>query len=235
MSDTYKSLALEFKNTKTHSSFSKLYHKVRPGLKNYVKNIVKDADVTEDILANTFDKIYRKIDTYSPEYSITTWSYSIAKRECIKWIKRERNRTIPLSYFNENGGDAVETDGDSPSMSFTSGLTEIEGITESESWENDNETFEKYDLAVKAINNLKPMYRDILIDNLVNGLKYKDIAFKLDDKLNEMHLKFEENKLSESEIKEYHKLYKKILQRVKNRIRRGKMIIESEVNSKMAV
>lgn len=235
MSDTYKSLALEFKNTRTHASFAKLYHKVRPGLKNYVKNIVKDGDVTEDILANTFDKIYRKIDTYSPEYSITTWSYSIAKRECIKWIKRERNKTIPLSYFNENGGDAVESDDDSPSMSFTSGLTEIEGITESESWENDNETFEKYDLAVKAINNLKPMYRDILIDNLVNGLKYKDIAFKIDDKLNEMHLKFKEDKLSESEIKEYNKLYKKILQRVKNRIRRGKMIIESEVNSKMAV
>jgi RNA polymerase sigma factor (sigma-70 family) len=234
MSETYNSLALEFKNTKTHKSFAKLYHKIRPGLKNYTKNIVKDGDVTEDILAKTFEKIYRKIDTFNPEYSITTWSYSIAKRECIRWIKRERNKTISLSYFNDNGGEAIEGD-DNNSLSFTSDLTQYENISESESWDTDNETFEKYDLAVKAINNLKPMYREILIDNLVNGMKYKDIAFKLEPKLYEMHLKFEEGQLSRDECKEYDIFYKTILQRVKNRIRRGKMIIEEEINNKMAV
>jgi RNA polymerase sigma factor (sigma-70 family) len=234
MSETYNSLALEFKNTKTHKSFANLYHKIRPGLKNYIKNIVKDLDVTEDILSKTFAKIHLKIDQFNPDYSITTWSYSIAKRECIRWIKRERNKTVSLSYFNENGGEAVEGD-DYNSMSFTSDLTQYENISESESWENDNDTFEKYDLAVKAINNLKPMYRDILIDNLVNGMKYKDIAFKIEPKLHEMHLRFEEGKLSEVELKEYNTYYKTILQRVKNRIRRGKMIIEEEINSKMAV
>jgi RNA polymerase sigma factor (sigma-70 family) len=234
MSGTYNSLALEFKNTKTHKSFANLYHKIRPGLKNYIKNIVKDGDVTEDILAKTFEKIYSKIDTFNPEYSITTWSYSIAKRECIRWIKRERNKTISLSYYNDNGGEAIEGY-DSNSLSFTSDLTQYENISESESWDTDNETFEKYDLAVKAINNLKPMYREILIDNLINGMKYKDIAFKLEPKLYEMHLKFEEGQLSCDECKEYDIFYKTILQRVKNRIRRGKMIIEEEINNKMAV
>lgn len=235
MSETYNTLALEFKTTKTHSSFAKLYHRIRPGLKNYIKNIVKDVDVTEDILAKTFEKIYRKIDTFNPDYSITTWSYSIAKRECIRWIKRERNKTVSLSYFNENGGDVVEGDDNGITMSFTSDLSAYENISDTESWNNDNNVFEKYDLAVKAINNLKPMYREILIDNLINGMKYKDIAFKIEPKLLEVHLKFEEGILSDKECKEYELYYKTILQRVKNRIRRGKMIIEEEINTKMAV
>ena len=61
---TYNSLAREYKRTKSEVAFAKLYHKMRPSLRNFIKNIVKDYDVTEDLLARTFQKIYEKIDTY---------------------------------------------------------------------------------------------------------------------------------------------------------------------------
>jgi len=230
--ENYTELAVEFQNTKTHSSFTRLYHKIRPGLKYYIKNFVKDGDVTEDLLARTFEKIYQKIDTYKPEYSITTWSYSIARRECIRWIKRERNKTISLSYFNENGGEVVENEGVSQ-MSFGLDMYSDDFITENEAWKEEGEEITKYDLTVKAINSLKPMYREILVDNLFNGLKYKEIAYKIEPKLGALTEKFEAGELTKSEETKYNTYYKTILQRVKNRVRRGKMIVEADVKAQM--
>lgn len=231
--ENYNDLAVEFQNTGTHSSFTKLYHKMRPGLKYYIKNFVKDSDVTEDLLARTFEKIYRKIHTFKPEYSITTWAYSIGRRECIRWIKRERNKKVSLSYFNENGGEVVESDGESQ-MSF--GLMSInpdELVTENEAWKEEGEATIKYDLTVKAINSLKPMYREILVDNLFNGMMYKDIAYKIEPELRVLNERLIAGELSEKEKVSYEKYYKTILQRVKNRVRRGKMIVESEVKAQM--
>jgi RNA polymerase sigma factor (sigma-70 family) len=232
--EDYTGIAIEFQNTKTHSSFTRLYHAIRPGLKYYIQNFTKDGDITEDLLARTFEKIYRKIDSYKPEYSITTWAYAIARRECLRWIKRERNKNVSLSYFNEHGGEAVDNGGHFI-MSLGNMVANPEDyVTETEAWKEEGESTTQYDLTVKSINALKPMYREILVDNLFNGLKYKEIAYKLEPGLEELTIKFEAGELNKAEEKQYNILYKTILQRVKNRVRRGKMIVENDVKAQMA-
>ena len=72
--------------------------------------------------------------------------------------------------------------------------------------EEDNALQFKYDLTVEAIKNLKPMYRDLLVDRMLNGMKYKILA--------------EKHNMS--------------LQTVKNRVRRGKVLIADAVNKEMA-
>ena len=208
---------------------------MKPGLQHFIKGFVKDFDVSEDLLARTFQKIYVKIDTFNPEFSITTWSYSIARRECLRWIKRERNRKVSLSYINENGGEAVAGENGITSISISSSLIYEEDFKaedkEDSIWKDDNIEIIKYDMTVKAINALKPMHREILIDNLFKGMKYKDIAFKIEPDLSDLNSKMENGELSETEEEEFHKYYKTILQRVKNRVRRGKMIVENKVNN----
>ena len=73
--------------------------------------------------------------------------------------------------------------------------------------EEDNYLQLKYDMTVQAIRNLKPMYRDLLVDRMLNGIKYKDLA----------------------------KSHKLSLQTVKNRVRRGKALIAEAVNSELAI
>jgi RNA polymerase sigma-70 factor (ECF subfamily) len=232
--ENYNELAVEFQNTKTHSSFTRLYHKMRPGLKYYIRNFVKDGDVTEDLLARTFEKIYRKIDTYKPEYSITTWAYSIARRECIRWIKRERNKKVSLSYFQENGGEVVDNGGQNKISLGSMVMDPEEFITENDAWKDEGEEITKYDLTVKAINSLKPMYREILVDNLFNGLKYKEIAYKIEPGLGALVDRYEAGEMTKPQAKKYEKYYKTILQRVKNRVRRGKMLVEADVKAQMS-
>jgi RNA polymerase sigma-70 factor (ECF subfamily) len=198
MSETTKNLMLDFQATKSHQSFTKLYKKLAPSLKNYIRGIVKDGDVTEDLLANTFAKIYTKIDQYDPQWQASTWSYTIAHRECLRWIKKERNPRVSLSYFNENGADAVsDDDGISISNTNTSKI-EVENYkTEDQFLAEDNALVDQYNYAVESIQNLKPMYREILADNLVHGMKYREIAEK----------------------------YDLPLQTIKNRIRRAKQLV----------
>jgi RNA polymerase sigma-70 factor, ECF subfamily len=230
--ETYNSIARDFKRTKSEIAFTKLYHKMRPSLRNYIRNMVKDHDVTEDLLARTFHKIYEKIDTYDETFSITTWAYTIGKRECLRWIKRERNPRISLSYLSEFGSE-VTSDDDMNRVS-RNGLTfeEDDYKDEEEYIIEDNLLQSQYTTAVDLIQSLKPMYRDILVDILFNKMKYKDVAFKYDKELQDITLKFESAKSSTEKAKlrsTYNAVYKKALQRVKNRVRRGKSLVASEL------
>jgi RNA polymerase sigma-70 factor (ECF subfamily) len=189
---------LEFQATKSHQAFTKLYKKLAPSLKNYIRGIVKDSDVTEDLLANTFTKIFTKVDQYDPQWQASTWSYTIAHRECLRWIKKERNTKVSLSYFNENGSEVVSDDDSvSISNSNTSSI-EIEGERTESQWLAEDEALTNhFNFAIESIQNLKPMYREILNDNLVKGMKYREIADK----------------------------YNLPLQTIKNRIRRAKQLV----------
>ena len=77
----------------------------------------------------------------------------------------------------------------------------MEYKSEEEFYEEDNEIMNRYEMALKGIENLKPMYKGILEDRLLNNMKYEDIAKK----------------------------YDLPLQTIKNRIRRGKAIIASSI------
>lgn len=198
--ETYSELALEFKKTKSGKTFSKLYRKMRPNLKRYIKKIVKDSEVTEDILSATFSKVYIRIEQYNPDWQITTWAYKIAYHECLSYIKH-RNKKVSLSYYNEMGSEATEDGEGEHNISSNSTPIEPEYVSEIEQAEEEHIFKLKYEYTVQAIKTLKPLYKDILVDNLLNGLKYKEIAKK-------------------------HKLP---LQTIKNRIRRGKNLVADVV------
>ena len=73
--------------------------------------------------------------------------------------------------------------------------------TEQDWLDEDQDLQNQYTGALKAIQSLKPIYRDIVIDRLLNNMKYEDIADK----------------------------YDLPLQTIKNRILRGKRIITEEL------
>jgi len=190
---SYRELSENFVKTKSEKDYNALYKRVKPGLKNYIANVVKDTEATEDILTNTLTKMWTKIDQYNPSYQITTWLYRIAFNECLGWI-RQRNSKYSIDAMKEYG---IEISDQYAHTSAKDLLVEREFKSETEWYEEDNDLQMRYELALSNINNLKPMYREIIEDRLLNHMKYEDIAKK-------------------------HNLP---LQTIKNRIRRGKSII----------
>ena len=194
---SYRQLSENFINSKSEKDYNVLYQRVKPGLRNYIYNVCKDNEATDDILTNTLTKMWTKIDQYDPKYQITTWLYRIAFNECLGWI-RQRNRKYSIDAMKEYGIEISEH------YSHTSAhdlLIEIESKTEADFIEEDEALMNSYELALKAIQELKPMYRDIIEDRLLNNMKYEDIASK----------------------------YGVTLQTVKNRIRRGKILIQESM------
>ena len=139
--------------------------------------------------------MWTKIDQFDPQYQITTWLYRIAFNECLGWI-RQRNKKRSLDAMKDYG---INTERYLAKTSARDLLVEMEYKSEQEWIDEDNYIMNQYETVLKNIDSLKPMYKGILEDRLLNNLKYEDIADK----------------------------YNLPLQTIKNRIRRGKAIIAS--------
>ena len=197
---TYRELTENYIATRSHEDYTKLYNRVKPGLTKYIANVIKDGDVAEDIAVNTLIKLWTKIEQYDPQYQITTWLYRIAMNEALGYI-RQRNKSTSMDRLREDFGVEVNSAGSFESTSIQDLIEEAEMKTETDFYDEEEELTQRYELALQAIRQLKPLYRDILVDRLINNMKYKDIATKYDIGL----------------------------QTVKNRIRRGRTLITEAV------
>ena len=192
---SYRELTEDYIKTKSEKDYKALYTRVRPGLRTYIYNVVKDNEATDDILTNTLTKMWTKIDQFDPQYQITTWLYRIAFNECLGWI-RQRNKKRSLDAMKDYG---INTERYLAKTSARDLLVEMEYKSEQDWIDEDNHIMNQYETVLKNIDTLKPMYKGILEDRLLNNMKYEDIADK----------------------------YELPLQTIKNRIRRGKAIIAS--------
>ena len=200
MAVTYRELTENFISTRSEKAFTTLYYRVKPGLTNYVKKVVKDSAVAEDIAVNTLTKMWTKIDQYDPKYQITTWLYRIAFNEALGYIAK-RNKKTSLDQLSEFGVEV--NNNNSTNVTLGDALGDYEMMTEQDYLEEDDLLMERYGNALEAMNGLKGMYKDIIVDRLINNMKYDDIATK----------------------------YNVSLQTVKNRIRRGKSIIADQIGA----
>ncbi len=242
--ETYSQLANEFKATKSEKVFAKLYKKMYPNLRNYVYNVVKDYDTAEDIVSETLTKIHQRIDEYDPQYQITTWAYRIAYNDALQTL-RKKQKNISLSVFMDKGFDSVEgySSRDNKTFiefSYEHDLFKSEKVVVME----DNILQAKYETALKEIYKLKDIYKIIIIDRLLNDLSYDEIKIKWNapniGKYEEMQETYKKllslNKTVEAdvmknEIKKYKKKFIINGQTVKNRVRRGKIILSEKLNS----
>ena len=174
---SYRELTEQFIENKSEKAFTTLYNRIKPGLTTYVNKIVKDRDIAEDIAVNTLTKMWTKIDQYDPKYQITTWLYRIAFNESLGYINK-RNKKSSLDQLGEFGVE-VNNSG-STHVSLADAFDDFYQMSEQDYIDEDNEIMNQYESALKAMDSLKGMYKDIVVDRLINNMKYDDIAEKYD-------------------------------------------------------
>ncbi len=83
---------------------SRLYTKYNKTLVSYINRKFDLADFEVDsIVAITFEKAFRKIDTYNDEFSFVTWLMKIAKNSTIDSF-RSKKKINAVSFTNFNSG-----------------------------------------------------------------------------------------------------------------------------------
>lgn len=93
------------------AAFSALVSQYQERLYWQIRNILLDHDDTDDVLQNTFIKIYRHIDKFKGDSKLHTWMYRIAANESISFLnKKARQNNISIENVQDNAVRKLETD-----------------------------------------------------------------------------------------------------------------------------
>lgn len=186
MNKTYRQLASEFKNTRSEESFSQLYKKIKPGLTSYVNKILKDPELTQDVVSTTLTKIFLKIDQYNEDYQITTWAYKIAYNDAIGKI-RDRQKRVSMNAFTDAGQDVRRA-------AVPASIAD-DDLTNDEYLEEDNTLQEKFDKTTEAIKSLPALYRPYMVERFLNNRSYNDILDMMQSKEKGINLQTVKNRI----------------------------------------
>ncbi|WP_439128077.1 RNA polymerase sigma factor [Polaribacter sp.] len=77
----------------------------------HIRKIVISHDDADDVLQNTFIKIYRNLDKFKQDSKLYSWMYRIATNESITFInKRAKERNVDISEMQEQLAFSLESD-----------------------------------------------------------------------------------------------------------------------------
>ena len=79
------------KGERKEEAFSKLVALYKERLYWHVRNMVKNHEDANDVLQNTFIKIFRYINNFKGDSKLYSWMYRIATNESITFINKKAN------------------------------------------------------------------------------------------------------------------------------------------------
>jgi len=74
------------------AAFRTLVSEYKERLYWLIRRIVLNHDDTDDVLQNTFIKVFKNIDTFKSESKLYTWLYRIATNEAITFVNKKAKR-----------------------------------------------------------------------------------------------------------------------------------------------
>ncbi|MCG6186434.1 RNA polymerase sigma factor [Maribellus maritimus] len=98
-------------DTKKDLAFHMLVNKYQERLYWHIRKIVMNHDDADDVLQNTFVKVWKSIDKFREESSLYTWLYRIATNESISFLNANKKRSfMPLNDVSEYLVKNLESD-----------------------------------------------------------------------------------------------------------------------------
>lgn len=98
-----RELIAELKQESTRNlAFHRLVKTYQERLYWHIRKILLSHDDTDDVLQNTFIKVWKGIDSFREESSLYTWLYRIATNEAITFLNSKKRRMfLPINEVSE--------------------------------------------------------------------------------------------------------------------------------------
>ncbi|MES2239981.1 MAG: sigma-70 family RNA polymerase sigma factor [Bacteroidota bacterium] len=81
-------------NPKTQNdAFQLLLHTYQKPLYNHIRNIVLNHDDTDDVLQNTFIKVFQNLKNFKGESKLFSWMYRIATNEALSFLNQKAKKS----------------------------------------------------------------------------------------------------------------------------------------------
>lgn len=98
--DAEDQLIVQLKDSKTRNkAFSTLLDQYQERLYWFVRKIVITHDNANDVLQNTFIRVFKGIDSFEGKSALSTWLYRIAQNESLRFL--EQNQKVTFSSLDE--------------------------------------------------------------------------------------------------------------------------------------
>lgn len=141
-------------------AFEHLFNRYRDSIYQlYIQRTGGNVDDSNDLLQETFVKVFLKLDSYNPEHTFGKWVYPIARNTFIDFTRRRRDDTISIDRAAETMSSLPAPDSPTP---------EEHMITHQNAAQ-----FEQF------LNKMTPRYRELIQLRFFREFSYKEIADKL--------------------------------------------------------
>lgn len=143
-------------------AYTEIFNRYQKRLLNFVlRGLIKDVDMSEDIVQKTLIKVYENKHIYTPSHQFSTWIYTIARNLSLNEIKRVKNINSHQVSYEEAG--ALENGNNLESTVENSNINEI---------------------FLNIIKMLDNKYREVLTMRYIEELSYDEISKITDIKVN---------------------------------------------------
>jgi RNA polymerase sigma factor (sigma-70 family) len=89
-----KEFIQELLNPKTQNlAFEKLLKEFQRPLYNHIRTIVLNHDDTDDVLQNTFVKVFQNLNKFKGESKLFSWMYRIATNEALTFLNQKAKKS----------------------------------------------------------------------------------------------------------------------------------------------
>ena len=125
----------------------------------YMQRTGGNVDDTNDLLQETFVKVYLNLQRYSSRFTFGQWVYTIARNTFIDYTRRRRDDTVSIDYVGEGIGVSGSLGGPTPEEHLITHQSQVqlEGL----------------------LAKMSPRYRELIELRFFREFSYEEIAAKL--------------------------------------------------------
>lgn len=112
MQQSDQQLISDLRNSRNQDfAFQKLVEKYQERLYWHIRKIVITHEDTDDVLQNTFVKVWKNLKNFREDSSLFTWLYRIATNESLTFLNaKKRHSLLPLNEVTDFLMDNLEAD-----------------------------------------------------------------------------------------------------------------------------
>lgn len=143
-------------------AFAALMNRYRDTIYYLMLRMVNNPVDAEDLTIEAFGKAFKGIDSYTPDFAFSTWLFRIATNNCIDFIRKKQ--ILPSAY------DQLTEEEEDITATLASDLPDPEEIMINE---------QRVKRLREVIDQIKPMYRELIELRYFREFSYEEIAAEL--------------------------------------------------------
>ena len=122
---------------------------------------VGDQELAKDLTIEALGKAFKKLHMYTPDYTFSTWLYTVARNNCIDYLRKHKLPTISIDKM------MLDEDGKRNTFDLKSTDPNPEKVM-----------IKKQRIAIlrQIVDQLKPKYRDLVKLRYFKELSYEEIS-----------------------------------------------------------